>query len=304
MYIRRIRLHNFRNIDAELTLGPGINVFFGRNGQGKTNVLEGIHVASTGKSFRPGRLADLVRFGADEALVSVSVEEESVESEVTVELRGGARQHLVDGNPTNSLEEVAERLRLVFFGPDDLTLVKGSPSQRRDFLDRAIAVHHPPYQRLLTGYGRLLRERNNLLKEMGGRRSPPMELMESFEEETARVGGVLVEYRLKYLREFIPAAAHFFKEHTGGRLELVVSYSATIELGEEEPEREALSATLLQQLRQRRGADSTAGTTSVGPHLDDLELSVNGRPARYFASQGEQRQVDVSFKLGQLSLWK
>ncbi|MBM4352766.1 MAG: DNA replication and repair protein RecF [Deltaproteobacteria bacterium] len=297
-------LEDFRNLSVRVDLACGINVFVGRNGQGKTNFLEALFVACMGRSFRPGRLADLVRFSAPGATVELGVEERGIVTPVRVSIAGSQRRHRVGGRDNCSLSEVAQMIRAVFFGPDDLDLVKGSPSGRRSFLDEAIRVHHPPYERLLMGYQRLLRDRNQLLRDFGSGRHPPEELLASYEGELARWGGQIVSHRSRYLRDYSPMAVELVARHTGGQLTLELAHECTagpcggaIEVGDAQE-------MLLGRLRDLRGEDIRSGSTTVGPHLDDLRLDVNGRAARLFASQGEQRQVAVSMKLAQLALWR
>lgn len=304
MHILRARLVDFRNLDVTLELTPGFNIFYGPNGQGKTNILEGFHVACHGKSFRPGKLQDLVRFGADFARVELSIDSGGVEIPLSAVVANGQRRLTAAGKENCTVAETGEVLRLIFFGPEDLDLVKGSASNRRNFVDRAIVVHHPPYSKVVTAYQRLMSQRNALLKELRRGQVPPADLMESFEEGLAGHGAQMLVYRQRYLRQFIPAATELVSLHTAGKLALSARYAGTLTVAEKEPEVAEVVSLLTRSLAESRDDDAQAGRTLVGPHADDLELEVNGKPARFFASQGEQRQVAVSLKMAQLSLWK
>ena len=300
-------LVDFRNVTARLEFSPGINVMAGRNGQGKSNILEAVHVAALGHSFRPGRLGDLVRFDQPAARVELGVEEEGIITPVTFTVSaGGSRQLTVGGRENGSLDEVSHHLRVVFFGPEDLHLVKGSPSGRRAFLDQAIAGHHPPYGERLKGYGKLLRERAQLLKDLAFGSPPPGEILDSYEEELARHAAQILSQRLKFLREYAPLARQLVADHSDSRLELEISYqSGFLPIAEEGlVEAADIYPSFRQQLAKTRREDAPAGRTSIGPHVDDLDLLLNGHPARFFASQGEQRQLAVSLKVAQLALWK
>jgi DNA replication and repair protein RecF len=297
-------LEDFRNLSVRVELAPGINVFCGRNGQGKTNFLEALFVACAGRSFRPGRLSDLVRFEAQTATVELGVEEGGVVTPVRVAISGGQRRHRVGGQDNCSLADVSRLARAIFFGPDDLDLVKGSPAGRRTFLDEAIRIHHPPYERLLNGYQKLLRDRNQLLRDQGSGRPPPLELLDSYVEELSRWGGQIMSHRSKYLREYTPIAVDLVHRHTGGVLSLALGYECSAGACDGAVEVAAAQAMLRRCLLDARSEDIRSGSTTVGPHHDDLKLEVNGRAARLFASQGEQRQVAVSMKLAQLSLWQ
>ena len=304
MHITSATYRDFRNVRGTFEPCPGVNVLFGANGQGKTNALEGIYVTCYGRSFRPGKQTDLIRFDASAARVELAVEGDGVLSKVSVTLADGERRHGVDGNEGCSLLDVASYLRVIFFGPEDLALVKGSKSVRRDFLDRAIAFQDPAHGKLLREYQKLLRERNQLLRDFSTGRAPPGGLMESFEEELARRGAALLDARLGYLEEFLPLAVARVSEHTAARLELEGAYDSSVDLPPAEGRRAELEKRLLAELAARRRSDMPAARTSVGPHLDDLALNLNGREARFFASQGEQRQVAVALKLAQLQLWR
>ncbi len=304
MHITSATYRDFRNVEGTFEPCEGVNVLFGPNGQGKTNALEGIYVSCYGRSFRPGKQVDMLRFGAAAARVELTVEGDGVESRISLTLAEGERRHGLEGKEGCSLLEIANHLRVIFFGPEDLSLVKGSKSVRRDFLDRAIAFQEPSHGKLLREYQKLLRERNHLLRDFSTGRAPPGGLIESFEEQLARRGAALLDARIGYLEEFLPLAVMRVSEHTAARLELDGGYDSSIELPEAEGRREELEKRLLSELATRRRADMPAARTSVGPHLDDLALRLNGKEARFFASQGEQRQVAVALKLAQLQLWR
>ncbi len=309
MFIKKATYYDFRNLTLSVELGPGFNVFTGRNGQGKTNLLEGIYVATFGRGFRPGKLSHLVRFGTQACRVALEVEENGITTELGLVMQGHDKNHSVAGKERCSLGDVAQSLRLVFFGPDDLALVKGAPALRREFLDRAIWVHYPPYSDLMKRYQQHMKERNRVHKELKEGAVHPKELLPSIEEELVRQGAQVISYRLKYLRELIPEAVKLVREHTADKLELTTRYLCSIQ-PEESADSELLSsdpkelATLFKAaLEEAREADKASGTTSVGPHVDDLDLHLQGKPARFFGSQGEQRAVAVCLKLAQLALW-
>lgn len=308
MYLRKATYYDFRNLSLTVELGPGFNVFTGSNGQGKTNLLEGIYVTCFGKGFRPGKLSHLIRHGAAGCRVNLEVVEQEVVTELGLLMQGHDKNHSVAGKERCSLNEVAQSLRLVFFGPDDLALVKGAPALRREFLDRAIWVHYPPYVDLMKRYLQHMKERNRIHKELREGVSHPRELLPAVEEEMVRQGSLVISYRLKYLRELVPEAVSLVREHTADRLELASRYQCSLPTESQQMdvlpvEAKELIPLYLAALERTREADRLAATTSVGPHVDDLELELQGKPARFFGSQGEQRAVAVCLKLAQLALW-
>ena len=302
MRITTLRAVDFRNLAAHVSFGPAMNVLAGRNGQGKTNVLEAIHVAATGRSFRTSRTADLLCTGAAACAIELVVDAGGVAVPVSYRLSAAERVLSVAGRENAERRDLADLLRVVFFGPDDLSLVKGSPSQRRDFLDDALADLDPACLDHARSYSRLVRERNLLLRDFAAGRPPPGGLMEAYEEEMAAAGAQVLHARLAFADELAAAARVFVAEQTAGALELAVTYEGTLSLPAPCPDCAAIAAALRDALVRRRSADMGTGWTSVGPHLDDLGLLLNGRPARFFASQGEQRQVAVGLKLAQVAI--
>lgn len=308
MYLRKATYFDFRNLSLTVELGPGFNVFTGANGQGKTNLLEGIYVTCFGRGFRPGKLSHLIRHGATACRVGLEVVERDSVTELGLLMQGSDKNHSVAGKERCSLNEVAQSLRLIFFGPDDLALVKGAPALRREFLDRAIWVHYPPYFDLMKRYLQHMKERNRIHKEIRDGVAHPKELLPAVEEEMIRQGAQVISYRLKYLRELVPEAVKLVREHTADKLELTSRYQCSLlpeSTGGAAPPLEAkeLIPLYAAALERTRDGDKAAGTTSVGPHVDDLELELQKKPARFFGSQGEQRAVAVCLKLAQLALW-
>ena len=306
MQIRKAEFHQFRNLAGAIEFGPSFNVLVGPNGQGKTNVLEAIYATCFGHSFRPGKLTDLVQFGRDGCFVRLEVEDRGQITPITMGFRPPERQkHGIGGQENASLNDVAAALRVIFFGPDDLGLVKGSPSLRRDFLDRAIWVHHPPYADLMKRYMKVLKARNRILKDWREGTPPVKEMLPTLDEELARYGAQVVSYRMRYLRDFTPIALRLVAEHTVGHLQLAIEYRTSLPnvIGHDwRPLHDAMLASLTASYAPSV-APAELPNTPVGPHLDDLYLSVNGKDARFFASQGEQRALAVSLKLAQLALW-
>jgi len=304
MLLKSLRFLSYRNLQGLVLLGPGLNFFTGANGQGKSNVLEAVYMACNARSFRAGRLADLIRFGESAAAVELTVERDGVDTPLTLQVTGSERSLCVGGSRDCSLQDAMEYLRVILFGPEDLDLVKGEPSVRRDFLDRAVTSHHPPYAAALKGYQKLVRERNQLLRDFFVGRPPPMGLAEAFEDELSRLAGQITSQRLRYLRELAPLAVGTVTENTSGKLSLSLGYASAAVQPDSLANTDELAAMYRTRLAEARAADIASGHTSVGPHTDDLDVELNGRKARYFASQGEQRQVAVSLKLAQLRLWR
>jgi DNA replication and repair protein RecF len=304
MHIVRARLSDFRNVSCAIELHPGVNVFHGRNGQGKTNLLEAVYAAGRGRSFRTSRLTDLVRFGKTQSLVELDIEDSGTCTPLAMTIGQSQRKVSIGGRESCPPAEVSDLLKVVFFGPDEMDIVKGGPGARRAFIDNAIELHYAPYGRLLAAYGRIVRERNQLLRDQAAGRPPPLELMESYEEEVARHGSQILSYRLKYLAQLIPEAEQAMAANTAEGLELSLAYRTTVEPARSDSTPAVLFPLMRAQLQEKRGGDAQLGWTSVGPHQDDLEILLGGKPARMFASQGEQRQAAVALKVAQVAIWR
>jgi DNA replication and repair protein RecF len=270
----------------------------GPNGQGKTNLLEALFLLCTLKPLRATRLAELVRFGAERARVQGQFEAPGGVRSVAVEIGPEGRTAFLDGKPLASsdrLDAFFEGRAAVCFSPDDLLLVKGGPDQRRRFLDRAAFNRWPAVLSEARDYLRALRERNAALRHSGS------DVEESFREPLVRAGARLVARRLALLAELSPRMAAAFAEISGPEAagaQLAYRPAAGVQvegLGEEE-----ISARLADALSHRIVRDREKGYTSAGPHMDDLALSLGGKGARPYGSQGQQRALVLALKIAEI----
>jgi DNA replication and repair protein RecF len=293
----RLSLQDFRNLErVELAPSGRATIAVGPNGQGKTNLLEGVFYLATLKPLRASRLSELVRFGQESARVSGRFLLGGAEREIAVEIAQGLRQAFVDGKKASSLEEYFGGVAVVAFTPDDLDVVKGGPEGRRQFLDRAVFNRFPAYLRENRAYARALKARNRLLKE----RVAPAYL-ESWDETLATTGSRLWTRRRALLSELAPRAVAAFA--VIGRTVEPPSFAylpAHLDADVASADEPALAQALREALMLRRTRDIERGFTSVGPHADDLEIRLGERPARAFASQGQQRALVLGWKIAEI----
>jgi DNA replication and repair protein RecF len=288
----------FRNLaEARIELGRHTTVLFGPNGQGKTNFLEACHLLCTLRPLRAQKLAELVRIGSDQpALVRGRFELSGGVREVEVEVGREGRAARVDGKPVRDPDELFGGLATVAFTPDDLAVVKGGPEGRRKLLDRAAQNRHPAHLADSREYLRALRARNELLRQ-----SAPADLLGSFDEPLARLGAKVRQRREQVLEEIRPHAQRAFAEVARGEVPLDIAYLAA---GRDSDGLAGggtdLADRLLDALRRRLPRDRERGYTSVGPHADDLGLSLGGKTARLYASQGQSRAIVLAFKIGEI----
>jgi DNA replication and repair protein RecF len=283
-----LALRNYRNY-ARLDLDPGegLNLFLGANGQGKTNLLESVALLALSSSPRARREAELVGPLAPEARVSGVVERGGAPSEIrmSVRLEGErARRRIeVDGQPRRAVD-LPGLCRVTLFWPDDLDLVKAGPEHRRRLLNQMLVQVRPGYARCLSRYGRVVEQRNSLLKQVAAGEAPTAEL-EGWDVQLADLGGELAAARREAVRALAPEAVVNHAAISGGE-RLEVSYAGPPD-------------DLAGALAAARWEDVRRGVSTVGPHRDDLVLRLDGRDARAFASQGQQRTIVVSLKLAE-----
>lgn len=317
MQVTRLTLVDFRNYErAEVAFEPGFNLVVGANAQGKTNLLEAVHVLSGMGSPRTGDLGALVRAGADAAVLHAEVTRGERSVRVDVELRPGrGTRALVNRTPVSGQRALAEIVSAVFFGPDELALIKGSPEGRRRFVDDLVVKLRPAQVSLRQELERILRQRNALLRTLpaGGARASALATLEVWDEGLCRVGAALVAARLRVLAALAPLADQRYREIAGGgAIELgydsawVPGDLSAAALRGEEPDRSALASAARAALQELRPREIERGQTLCGPQRDDIAvlLSAAGagaatRDARTFASQGDQRTCALALKLAE-----
>jgi DNA replication and repair protein RecF len=293
-----LSLRDFRNVrEARLEPSARSTVLVGPNGQGKTNLLEALFLLCTLKPLRATRLAELVRFGAERARVQGEFEAPGGVRSVAVEIGPEGRTAFLDGKTLASsdrLDAFFEGRAAVCFSPDDLFLVKGGPDQRRRFLDRAAFNRWPAVLSEARDYLRALRERNAALRHSGS------DVEESFREPLVRAGARLVVRRVALLAELSPRMSEAFAQISGpeaAAAQLAYRPAAGIQV---EGSEEDIAARLSDALSHRIVRDREKGYTSVGPHMDDLVLSLGGNGARAYGSQGQQRALVLALKIAEI----
>ena len=291
MRLRSLRLRNHRNYSQlDLAPGPGVNVFIGANGQGKTNLLEAIAMLALSSSPRVRRESELVGPVAAASRIEGEIETGAIRREITIELNvEGERTRRtieVDGARRRAFD-LPGHFRVTLFWPDDLGLVKAGPELRRRFLNQMLVQVEPGYARALAGLRRVLEQRNSLLKRIAGGEGGD-DMLDAWDTELVNVGREIVDARAKAVRELEPEAARCHAQIAAGE-RLEIRYVGPPE-------------NLAEAVHNSRAEDLRRGSTSVGPHRDDLLVMLAGEDARSFASQGQQRTAVVSLKLAEARL--
>ncbi|MHB8637711.1 MAG: DNA replication/repair protein RecF [Fimbriimonadaceae bacterium] len=287
-----VRLNNFRNYVAlDADLGPSLNLLSGENAQGKTNLLEALYLLSTARLLRGQRDGEAIREGAGMGRVEADLG--PLDTSVAVQLQAGARKRsFLNGYALPRASDILGRLPAVCISAEDLSLTRGEPAHRRLFLDLELAALYPAYLRDLGVYKRALEQRNVLLR-LAAESFVAEATFEPWEAQLGLHGANLRASRASYVERLHELSRHLHEELAFGE-GLAVSYVARDD--------GATADDLVVALAARRGDDIRRGSTSIGPHRDELTISTGGRDVRLFGSQGQQRSTTISIKLGALKL--
>ena len=291
MRITSIQLVNFRNYTrSALEPCPSVTVLYGDNAQGKTALLESVVLCCTGRSHRTSRDRELVRWDQPMGRVTVSALREDGAHTVDITLRQDARKTVsVNGKTLSRTGELMGHVSGVLFAPEDLRMVKGGPEERRRFLDMAISQMRPAYYYALQSYQRALLQRNRLLRDIAA--DPKRrDTLPEWDGILAKHGEVVMRHRAEFIARLSDAARESHGEISGGLEDLRAAYEASAEGG------------ILSALQSSREEDIRRGTTCVGPHRDDILVSLDGRDVRIYGSQGQQRTAALSMKLAELEI--
>lgn len=297
MWVSQLQLTNFRNY-ARLQLQPdaGLCVLTGDNAAGKTNVLEAVFLCALGRSHRTSRDAELIRESEQAGAVALTLHTRGGTRNISCKLMAGERKRvLIDGTALSRSGELLGCLNVVMFAPEDLMLVKGGPGERRRFLDMEISQLRPAYYYTLQQYNVALKQRNALLKA-----EAETALLEPWDEQLSRLGAAITAERAQFLSELGGIASRLHVQLSGGRETLLLAYQPN--LPDVEPDR--LAAAMRERLFDALERDRFRGSTSVGPHRDDVAMALDGSDVRVYGSQGQQRTVVLSLKLSELQIMR
>jgi len=312
VYVTALGLVDFRSYSqAEVSLEPGVTAFVGPNGQGKTNLVEAIHYTATLGSHRVANDAPLVRLGASRAIVRTEVRSDH-DRALVIELEinpGRANRARVNRAPVPRPREVLGLLRTVLFAPEDLTMVKGDPSERRRFLDDLLTLRSPRMAGVRQDYDRILKQRNSLLRSAAVARRQhragaegQLRTLEVWDSHLARAGSELLATRLDLLESLRPLVSNSYDAVARGKSDARLEYKSSVPLEPGVTSREQLADVLLAAVQDRRGDELERGVSLVGPHRDDLVLGLGDLPAKGYASHGESWSFALALRLASYEL--
>lgn len=294
MIVKRVELSNFRNYELlKLDLDKKTNILYGKNAQGKTNVLESIYVCSTTKSHRSNKDAELIKLDCNEAHIKLFIEKNNREQRIDIHLRRNKTKGIaINGIPIKKASELFGVFNVVIFSPEDLDIIKKGPAERRKFIDMELCQLDKIYVYNLTNYNKIIIQRNKLLKDIYFR--PELkQTLEVWDNQLAEYGSKIIERREKFIKEINNIMKPIHRELTGGVEDINIIYNKNCE-----------SEDLLKTLEDNRERDIKYKSTSIGPHKDDILFFHEDKNIRIYGSQGQQRTVALSLKLAEIELVK
>lgn len=303
MRISRIALNGFRNYDFETTeLSPGTNVIYGENAQGKTNLLEAVYMLSTGRSFRTRFDRELIGFGCDSAEILAEVESHDRTQTVRILLRQGVRKQITVNAVKKTASELAATLNTVLFCPDDLNLIKEGAAARRRLMDNAISQIRPRYAEYLSQFNKFYESKTRILKDWHEKPSL-LDTLDEFSDGMCRASAQLIRYRASFAARLAEEAAPIHSEFSGAGEKLGIQYSTVSTVKDPTASAKEIFYDLCDHMEAHRKAELDSGQCLSGAHKDDLIISINGNPARSFASQGQTRTAALSIKLAEREIY-
>lgn len=302
MHVKDIRIINFRNYyNLNIKFHNKINVIIGKNAQGKTNLLESIYICATGRSFRTNRDRELINFNKNEAYIGANVNIGQSKKFIEIKMeRDKTKRIRVNKLELKNYKELQSGLNVVAFSPEDLILVKGGPQERRNFLDMEISQIKPVYNFNINRYNKVLFQRNNLLKtsKISGN---IQSLLEIFDIQLAKIGTEIILERKRYIDELSELANITHNNITLYNENLKLDYISNIEILDNKLEMEK---NYLEKIKKNANKDIELASTQLGPHRDDIFITINNNELKTYGSQGQQRTVVLSIKLAEVELIK
>ena len=291
MWIKKIKINNFRNYEKEkINLEKNINIFYGQNAQGKTNIIESIFLCSLGKSFRAKKDNEMIKLNEENAIVEVEYEKSDRDGKIKIEI-GNKKNIYLNGIKIKKLSELLGNLNIVIFTPDDINILKGGPQNRRRFLDIMISQLRPNYMHILSLYLKTIEQRNKYLRQIKEEHKDE-NLLEIWDEKLAEYALKIYEYRKEFIEKIIKKINIIHNNITNGEEQIELEYITECDSKEK----------YLKLLKERRKLDIIKGFTTKGVHRDDFMIYINKKDIKIFGSQGQNRTAMLSLKLAELQV--
>lgn len=305
MKVTRLHITNFRNIaETELYPGEGMNVIYGENAQGKTNLLESIWLFSGFKSFRGSKDHDLIRFGEEYLKSDFDFFGGERDQNAKMIISHQQKKILLNSVPLTAASKLIGNFNCVVFSPSYLSLIKGNPSERRKFIDSAICQIKPSYAKALTEYSKLLMQRNSFLKDLKYHQEN-YDFLEIWNTKLIEKAVFIINERIRYLKELAIKASEIYGGLSGEKEKLTLEYHLRVSQSKYRTVRDKVEREEIEELfRQSENSDMLYGSTNIGAHKDEIAVLIDGISAKSFGSQGQQRSAALALKLGEAEILK
>ena len=303
MYLDNLALKDFRNFsELKVDFDPYVNVFIGANAQGKTNLLEAIYFLGLTRSHRTRSDRELINFEAKNASLQGLVHKSQVEVELKLRLTSKGKLAWVNRLQQKKLSRYVGQMNAILFSPEDLSLVKGGPGIRRKFMNLEFSQINPEYLYFSSQYQQVLHQKNNYLKQLAAKKASDQVFLDVLSEQLAGISAEIIARRFKYV-SFLNTYAQVAHNHISNNQEkLQIEYRPSIHGINSDDSVESIYQQVLVNFQKNKLAEIRTGLTLSGPHRDDLIFTINGKNAREFASQGQQRTIALSLKLAEIQL--
>lgn len=304
MKLTNLQLQNFRNYESvQLEFTDGVHVFIGENAQGKTNLMESIYALAMTKSHRTTNDKELIGWNKEFATIKGTVEKTATKTNLELQFSKKGKIAKVNFLEQKRLSSYLGNLNVILFAPENLTLVKGSPQNRRKFVDMELGQMSSLYLYDLVEYNRVLKQRNTYLKQLAIKKKQPDEYLEVLSEMLSELASKIVFHRLDFMKQLEALAIPIHDQLSLGREKFSVSYQATIPL-EDGLTPSQMKEIYMNQFKKNQTREADQATTLIGPHRDDLIFYLNEVPVQTYGSQGQQRSTVLSLKLAEIELMK
>ena len=304
MWLKTLKIKHFRNYQsAEVDFDPGLNIFLGQNAQGKTNLMESIYALAMTKSHRTTNDKELIGWNKEFATIKGTVEKTATKTNLELQFSKKGKIAKVNYLEQKRLSSYLGNLNVILFAPENLTLVKGSPQNRRKFVDMELGQMSSLYLYDLVEYNRVLKQRNTYLKQLAIKKKQPDEYLDVLSEMLSELASKIVFHRLDFMKQLEALAIPIHDQLSLGREKFSVSYQATIPL-EDGLTPSQMKEIYMNQFKKNQTREADQATTLIGPHRDDLIFYLNEVPVQTYGSQGQQRSTVLSLKLAEIELMK
>jgi DNA replication and repair protein RecF len=304
MIVKRLKIKNYRNFkEAEVELNPSLNVFVGDNGHGKTNLMESLYLASIGRTFRPNSENEIINFKENKSFIEINLQKNTRDIKIEIHLEKNKRKQVfINGIKLDKTSEMIGILSNVIFTPDDMKIIKGSPMERRKFVNIDISQIKPKYKYLLSRYKKICTERNIILKKYYEKKENK-DIINIWNDYLVNIGTEIIMYRNDFINKLKKYATDIYANISGNRENFEMNYLCNV-ANIDNMDKKNVKNQFYRKINSHFNYEVQNKTTMYGPHKDDIIIKINGKQCKYFGSQGQQRSAILAIKLAEIEIIK